>query len=109
MFNKIKEKQYDDVLVKYYNSSEKIDYLQLIITLAKKDKSQIDIYEDEDVGLKTVASEYNLERFLKNYTKIKSSDISEICLDTEYYNMPIIVKIYPKTNEINNNLSKISK
>ena len=43
---------------------------------------------------------YSLEEFVKNYEKIKSSDIKKIRLYTKYYNMPMDVEIYPNSNEI---------
>lgn len=99
MFNKIKEQEFDDISIKYYRSNEKIDYLQLIIYLSKEDDKLI-VDENEDVGLKTVDGIYSLEEFVKNYEKIKSSDIKKIRLYTKYYNMPMDVEIYPNSNEI---------
>ncbi len=99
MFNKIKEQEFDDISIKYYRSNEKIDYLKLIIYLSKED-DKIKVDENEDVGLKTVDDIYSLEEFVKNYEKIKSSDINKIRLYTKYYNMPMNVEIYPNSNEI---------
>ena len=62
--------------------------------------TSIDVYEDADVGLKTVAGTYDMDHFMKDYGKIACSDIEEIIIDTEYQQKGILIKMWPQSTSI---------
>lgn len=100
MLHKINETEFRDQWEKYYVNDQKYDCLKTIQMLTLDDNSRINVYENEDVGFKTVAGRYTLEEFIENYPQIKSSDIEQICLHTEYYGLPIMVRLQLNSTEI---------
>ena len=83
-----------------YTSNREYSFMEIVKVFQDIPSTGIDVYEDADVGLKTVAGTYDMDHFMKDYGKIACSDIEEIIIDTEYQQKGILIKMWTQSTSI---------
>lgn len=83
-----------------YTCNCEYSFMEIVKVFQDIPSTSIDVYEDADVGLKTVAGMYDMDHFMKDYGKIACSDIEEIIIDTEYQQKGILIKMWPQSTSI---------